>query len=119
MLCKRCFRWSECRECCPRRTTRTGFVSFSCVFAYKKEANSIQIMCAMMLLPVAPPSSYHRHRVPESILFPWNQLLFRLGAGKVCIDARKGRKAFADRHFLGVCFVAGRGREESANAFVT
>jgi hypothetical protein len=25
--------------------------------------------------------------------------LFRLGAGKVCIAAGKGREAFADRHF--------------------
>ncbi|KAH8934026.1 hypothetical protein BDL97_18G062200 [Sphagnum fallax] len=81
MLCKRCFRGSECRECCPRRRTRRGFFSFSHVFACKKEANSIQ-MCAMMVFPAAPPSSYHRHRVPGSILFPWNQLLFRLGAGK-------------------------------------
>ncbi|KAH9533136.1 hypothetical protein CY35_18G035400 [Sphagnum magellanicum] len=82
MLCKRCFRGSELRECCPRRRrTRRGFVSFSCVFACKQEANSIQ-MCAVMVLPAAPPSSYHRHRVPGSILFPWNQLLFRLGAGK-------------------------------------
>ncbi|CAM6016099.1 unnamed protein product [Sphagnum balticum] len=32
MLCKRCFRGSECRECCPRRRRpRRGFVSFSCV----------------------------------------------------------------------------------------
>lgn len=75
-------------------------------------------MCAMMVLPAAPPSSYHRHRVPGSILFPWNQLLFRLGTGKVCIDAGKGREPFADR-LLGECFVAGRGREESANAFIT
>lgn len=53
----------------------------------------------MMVLPAAPPSSYHRHRVPGSVLFPWNQLLFRLGTGKVCIDAGKSREAFADRHF--------------------